>query len=245
MASSKKSLSPRGRYIFGFLFAGFASIFLVVGGGMAWHQERRLRVAQRIPAVIETSVVESHRGSKGGTTYSPKIGFRYRVAGSDYHSEDVYPLSSSSGADEAEAVVQQFRPGQEVTAWYDPNKPSTAFLVFRCSFFPYIFMLFPMIHIAAGLSIALLGGVSATQRAQRLGLITGIWWAVGLLCAGHYAIAGGIFTTLPTVALSIYAGVGCGWIIVWRKMTAGAATTATPAQTKPTFNDEPNPFRQQ
>ena len=212
---------------------------------MAWHQERRLRVAQKIPAVIESSVVESHRGNKGGTTYSPKVCFRYRVAGSDYHGDDVYPLNSSSGADEAEAVVQQFRPGQEVTAWYDPSTPSTAFLVRRCSFFPYIFMLFPMIHIAAGLSIALLVATPSAQRARRVGLITGIWWAVGLLCAGHYSIAGGIFTTLPTVALSIYAGVGCGWIIMWRKMTAGAATTATPAQSTTTFTDEPNPFRQQ
>ena len=210
---------------------------------MAWHQERRRRVAQKIPAVIETSVVESHQGNKGGTTYSPKIGFRYRVAGSDFHSDDVYPLNSSSGSDEAEAVVQKFQPGQEVTAWFDPNEPSSAFLVPRCSFFPYIFMLFPMIHIAAGLSIALLGGVSATQRAQRLGLIAGIWWAVGIICAGHYSIAGGIFSTLPTVALSIYAGLGSIWIFIWRKMSAGIATTATPAQTTSTFTDEPNPFR--
>jgi len=244
MATSKKQLSPRGRWIFGLLFAGFASIFLAVGSGMAWHQERRLRVAQKIPAVIESSTVESHRGSKGSTSYQPKIDFRYLVAGNEYHADAVYPLSgeSSSDAAAAQAVVQQFQPGQEVTAWYDPYDPSSAFLIHRCSFFPYIFLLFPMIHIAAGLSIALLAGVTPTQRAKRLGLITGLWWAVGLACASHYALAGGIFSTLPTVSLGIYAAVGCGWLIVWRKMTARIATTAIPASS--TFKDEPNPFRQ-
>lgn len=245
MSSHKKKLSPSMRWIFGSLFAGFASIFLVVGGGMAWHQERRLRKAQAIPAVIETSVLESKRGSKGSTTYQPKIGFRYRVAGSDYHSDGVYPLNSNSGAGEAEAVVQQFRPGQEVTAWYDASEPSSAFLVPRCSFFPYIFILFPMIHIAAGLSLALLMGISPASQARRLGLITSLWWAIGLLSAGHYAVAGGVFTTLPTAALSIYAGIGCGWIFIWRKKTAGVAINATPALPTTPFADEPNPFRQQ
>ena len=245
MVSPKKTLSPRGRWIFGFLFAGFSSIFLVFGGGMAWHQEQRLKSAQKIPAVIDTSVVESRSGGKGGTTYSPKITFHYRVAGTDYHSEDVYPITSSSGADEAEAIVQQFRPGHEVTAWYDSSNPGSAFLVHQCSFFPYIFMLFPMVHITAGLSIALLAGTLPLQRAQRLGLITTIWWAVGIICAGHYAFAGGIFATLPTVAFSIYAGLGCIWIFIWRKMSAGIATTATPAQNTTSVTDEPNPFRQQ
>ena len=248
MASSKKQLSPRGRWIFGLLFVGFASIFLAVGSGMAWTQERRLRVAQKIPAVIETSTVESHRGSKGSTSYQPKVGFHYRVSGTDYHADSVYPLSgeSSSDAAAAQAVVQQFQPGQEVTAWYDPYQPSSAFLIYHCSFFPYISLLIPMIHIAVGLSIAMLLGVTPTQRAKRLGLITGIWWAVGILSASHYALAGGIFSTLPTVVLGIYAGVGCGWLLVWRKlawrkMTAGIATTATPASS--TSTDEPNPIR--
>ena len=225
---------------FGFVFAGFASLFLLIGTGMAGHQAYRLLTARETPAVIEFAQVESHRGSKGGTTYKPVIGFSYVIGDRTLHSSDVYPLtSSSSNRSDAEQTVSSYHPGQQVRAWVNPTRPESAFLIKSVSFFPCVFMLFPMIHIAIGLGLALLPGQPPERRASRLGWLTNLWCGVGILAFGPYFLLGGTWSILVVICLLLYGAGAGGWIYARRK----AFAQITPEASRGLPDEPPNPFR--
>lgn len=240
-----RKMTPRSRKWFGILFSGFAGIFLAVGSGMAWHQGHRIAVSQPVPATIETTRIDSARGSKGGTSYTPVVEFRYRVDGQDYRGDDPLPMTvSSSSYESAQAVTTRFSPGQEVTAWYAPANPGSAFLLKEPSFFPYIFMLFPMIHAAAGLAMVLFAEAPVHRRPARMAILAAVWCGVGLVAGGHYAAIGGAWTRLPLIAMGVYGALGAGLIIAWRVMASKVARSAVPEEPASGFVDEPNPFRQ-
>lgn len=241
-----RKMSPRGRHWFGILFSGFAGIFLVVGAGLAWRQGHRLAASLPAPATIESTRIDSQRGSKGGTTYKPVVEFLYRVDGRDLHGDEPLPMTVfTSSHSSVQAVVDRFRPGQEVTAWYDPADPGSAFLLKEASFFPYLFILFPMIHVAVGLAMVLFGDAQPASRPTRMAILAAIWCGVGLAAGGHYGAIGGAWTLLPVIAVAIYGALGAGLVIAWRVMAAKVAGRPDGRAPERGFVDEPNPFSQQ
>lgn len=240
-----RTTTPRGRKWFGLLFSGFAGIFLAVGAGMAWHQGHRLAVSRPIHATIDATRIDSHRGSKGGTTYKPVVEFRYRVDGREFHGSDPLPMSvSGSSYANAAEVTERFRPGQEATAWYDPADPASAFLLKQPSFFPYLFILFPMIHAAIGLAMVLFSDAPPAGRPAGMAILAAIWCGVGLAAGGHFSAIGGAWTLLPSIVSAIYGTVGAGLILAWRLMVSKAARRPDALEPARGFVDEPNPFRQ-
>ncbi|MFT5239623.1 MAG: hypothetical protein ACI9OU_002755 [Candidatus Promineifilaceae bacterium] len=222
--------------LFVIIFSLFALVFSGVGVGMAWHQHSKIENAVTVQAEVTAKRVERResRDSDGHTsvTYAPIVDFTYEYEGLRYSGKDVYPMSMSAGKRWAHAAIAPFSVGQEVQAFTLPNKPHKAFLVRHYSFFPYIFILFPMIFLAVGLGIGLGSGASVkrpplpvtrdggwfeiwpkrslAKRLRAYALLSAIWYGVGAIACGHYfVVAQGDTERSAYIATMIYAALGC------------------------------------
>ncbi len=114
----------------------FFGIFLLVGLGVVWYLSVRpillvldARGWRETPCEILSSEVGSHRGSKGGTTYSIDIRYRYEWLGATRESEDYdFFGGSSSGYDGKAEVVARYPAGSARTCFVDPRDPGQAVL---------------------------------------------------------------------------------------------------------------------
>lgn len=76
------------------------------------------------PATVIWSRVESHSGSKGGSTYSVDLFYRYKFQGREYHSNSYNLMSgSSSGRDSKQAIIDSHPPNSTLTCYVNPQKP--------------------------------------------------------------------------------------------------------------------------
>ena len=124
------------------LFVAFGLIFVAFGGWMTYVQYSRLLTYRPVPAVVLFSTVISHRGSKGGTSYSPSVTYRYTVADREHVSTHATILDESRTGSWAQRIASRFHPGDTVQAWFDPAHPDRSYLVHEPSAFPLIFSSF-------------------------------------------------------------------------------------------------------
>ena len=201
-----------------------------VGGSIAWNQHRKIATYRPVEAVVLSKTVESHRGNKS-TTYTPIVEYRYTVDGQSYTARRVLPVNLSSGYGWATSVIAPFSVGQTTRAYHDPNNPAEAFLLRQYSFFPYIFILFPMVFVALLMGAVIGGGASlrappepivqpdgwfelqptslVAQRQRAVRSLAAAWFAVGAVAAGHYFVAAAPkYGTEAVVATSIYVVLG-------------------------------------
>ncbi len=128
---SRKDRS-KGRFALGcffsfFLLFGLAMstfLFLVplfhIVGARNWRE---------VPCTILASKVETHRGSKGGATYSVEVTYEYVVddecrVGTRYQ----FMGGSSSGYDGKKAIVDRLPPGTRTVCYVDRRDPAEAVL---------------------------------------------------------------------------------------------------------------------
>ena len=222
--------------LFVIVFSLFALIFSGVGVGMAWHQHSKIENAVAVQAEVTGKRVERResRDSDGHTsvTYAPIVDFTYKYEGLKYSGNDVYPMSVSAGKRWAHATIAPFSVGQQVQAFTLPNKPHKAFLVRHYTFFPYIFILFPMIFLGIGLGIGMSSGASVkrppipvtrdggwfevwpkrslAKRLRAYATLSAIWYGVGTVACGHYfVVAWGDTERSAYIGSMIYAALGC------------------------------------
>lgn len=116
------------------IFAGF------VGGlGYIWmQQDEQIENFESIETtVLASDVVKRTGGSdEGGPTYRPDITYEYSVNGQTYENSNVFPGpggeakgGSQDGEEWAEDIVSDHPKGKQVTAYYNPENPSEAFLL--------------------------------------------------------------------------------------------------------------------
>lgn len=228
-----KQMSPRGAMFFGIGFAGFACLFMMIGAGMAWSQAAKLGGWLPVTATVAGGEVTVNRDSDGDT-YTPVVHFTYRVGGVEHTAHTPQPLEISGDHGSAQRVVARFTPGQQVTAWYNPAAPGEAYLIREADLFPYLFILFPMLHFSAGLAVWWFAGarnLTGRSKARRLGGIAAIWSAVGILAGSHYASIGGAFDVLAIGAFGAYAAIALGLFLGWSAL-ARKALAAPPVQGK-------------
>lgn len=242
-----------GKWIFGGLFIGVAAIFIGIGAYLAVSQDAVIRNARSTSAVIESSDVKVTSYRKDGRTRtrrSAEIKYRYRVDGQWKQGEHTHPGMTTSGS--ADDLVARFPAGKEVTAWYDKRDPAHAFLVKEHDFGPYLFVLFPMLHLSIGVLVAgALEGKLPQAPPQRGGryelvpetplgrklryayLMTALWWGVGLVACGHYyVVAERPVPTFAQVASGIYFAVGLLPLgFAWHYWRLSARLTAEPSVT--------------
>jgi uncharacterized protein DUF3592 len=111
-------------------------MFLLMGGGISYvfliGPILHIMVARNwieTPCVVLSSQVGSHRGSKGGTTYSVDIRYAYGFEGHPYVSARYqFFQGSTSGYERKREIVGSYRPGQQAVCFVDPNDPRSAVL---------------------------------------------------------------------------------------------------------------------
>jgi len=212
--------------VFGLFFTCFPLLFLAVGGWLAHGQHTKLTSYEPVEAVVLSREITSSTDSDGGTTYKPIIRYRYTVDGRAYESDQVMPIAlSTSSRSWAQSYLDRYPVQEKTTAYVDPGDLAEAFLVREASFFPYVFMLFPMLFVVIGLSLMLVGGQArpsrkleqaepgwyrlppgrSTRHKTRVAMIiTAVWCGMGLVVLFHWIMVGGGFSTFPVVALGIY-----------------------------------------
>jgi hypothetical protein len=141
------------RIIVFIIFGGFGLVMLYVGVTQLVTQRRLLANAERVDAVIVHSDVFSSTSSDNDsrplrststTTHRPDGKFRYRVKGTDYESDLMYPniivQTYASRESAAEALVP-FPLNAAVRAYVDPSLPDKAYLIASAGSGPMVFII--------------------------------------------------------------------------------------------------------
>lgn len=155
MARSKSSASRSKRFPAwaAVLFFGVFALFGVAGTWFMLIQPLSLLWQARSwdakDCEVLSSQVQSH-SSDDGYTYSIDIEYRYEVDGRTYTSDRYHFMGGSSSGYEGKAeVVERHPPGAVVTCYVDPDDPTQAVLN-RSFSWVYLFGLFPLLFLAAG-----------------------------------------------------------------------------------------------
>ncbi len=114
--------------VFGLFWSSITLVFDVMIARTA-YQRLQARSYATVPGRITRSEVIRSRGSKGSTSYKPKIFYTYEVNGQKL-TGDVYHFGEMSNSDSrwANATVAAFPAGKEITVYYDQTDPTRAVL---------------------------------------------------------------------------------------------------------------------
>lgn len=221
--------------LFAALFMLIPAVFVAIGAGMAWRQHRKITTYQPAPATVLATRVDRHvsHNSRGGSSvsYKPVVRYRYEAGGQTHESEEILPVSQSSSQSWARSIVSRYKAGQRTTAYHDPADPSSAFLLRQYTFFPYVFILFPMIFFVVAIGVAgalrlsdepappapqadgwfaVRPQLRVADKRRRARFVAAVWWSVGVAACGHYfSVAAWPWEMLAVVATAIYAALGC------------------------------------
>ena len=133
----------------------FGAVFAGVGGFLYLETGEAVDTYEPTNATVVSSHVEETTADAEDTpTYRPAITYEYTVEGETYRSSNVLPgpgLTSRSDRGWAQGVVADHPEGATVTAYYDPENPSNAFLVKNQQ------RLFPLAFAGVGVVVVLFG----------------------------------------------------------------------------------------
>jgi hypothetical protein len=168
MNQKRRAMGPGARLAV-LAFSGLFALVFGLGGFFAGLQPlyRTLKAAwevqgwQPVPAEVLASELQTSRGSKS-TTYRVNARYRYTFAGTTYEGSRV-GLDDSGGSDNVgdwhpqwQARLQAARSGgRPITAWVDPQQPSSALLDRSIRWVMLVFHLpFALVFTAVGLGAA-------------------------------------------------------------------------------------------
>ena len=195
--------TPARQRASGWLFIVAALFFIGFGVTMTVEQAYALKFYRPTDATIVGGVVASKRGTRGGTTYRANIHYTYYAGGRLRHSNQVTAIDTDPGEDWAERTVANFPPGKATVAYVSTKDPDKVYLVKESFFVPYLFVLFPVGHLIAGLMTALDGSRYSVER-----LCLAVWMGVGLLAGVHYLWIATQFEWLAVITFAAYGFVG-------------------------------------
>lgn len=101
--------------------------WMIIGGGsQVWEG-----LASRTWPSVTGEMISSTAVAAGGRSpgkYSLEVAYRYRVDGVAHESRRVRAVGHSSKKEAIEAEVNRLTPGSVVTVYYNPQRPSQAYL---------------------------------------------------------------------------------------------------------------------
>ena len=114
----------------------FGLVFVLIGAGIMYVMLIRPMLKQfaaarwpEVPCEILSSRIASHRGSKGGSTYSVDIRYRYEFRGRTHTgSQYNFDTGTSSSRDWKQAAVDAHPPGKRTVCHVNPDDPFEAVL---------------------------------------------------------------------------------------------------------------------
>ncbi|MBQ9759349.1 MAG: DUF3592 domain-containing protein [Opitutales bacterium] len=110
--------------IFGLVFFCAGVTVSTIGVKKYLDEETAAKTWISAPCKIVSATLERESGSKGGTTYSPKIVYEFSVGEKTYRGNDIFISlnSSSSNYDKEKRRLERYR--KEKTCWFNPENPS-------------------------------------------------------------------------------------------------------------------------
>ena len=141
------------RIIVVIIFGGFGLVMLYVGVTQLVTQRRLLANAERVDAVIVHSAVFSSTSrdhdpspsrNTSTTTHRPDVRFRYRVQGTEYESDLMYPniiVQTYASRESAADALAPFPVNATVRAYVDPSLPDKAYLIATAGSGPMVFII--------------------------------------------------------------------------------------------------------
>jgi hypothetical protein len=155
----------------------FGAIFMCVGGGLLYVMLVRPMMKEaaaaswpQVPCEITSSRVASHRGSKGGSTYSVEIRYRYDFKGRSYNGTRYnFDTGNSSSRGWRDAAVAKHPAGTKTLCYVNPEDPIEAVLSVQSSPDRW-FGLIPGVFLVVGLFIFLKAPAMTNRNASRTGL---------------------------------------------------------------------------
>jgi len=217
------------------LFTLLPLLFIGIGTYQVYDQHCKITTFQPVRATVMDTRIEQRtsRDSDGRTqtTYKPVVKYRYEVNGRSYTAQSVTPIGLSAGRAWAQRIIDRYPKGTTTTAYYNPENPGEAFLLRQYSFFPYVFVLFPMLFLAAAALMSVQSRTSLRRPARprlrtagwfeikpllpiatrfRTALIVAVvWHGVGVLAWGHYfTVAGRPYELFAIIATAVYEALG-------------------------------------
>jgi len=107
----------------------------VVGGGFgflpAFEHNVAVQESQPVDATIVSTDLDVREDDDGDKEYNPIVVYRYEIDGETYEQDNTYPgrfTRWTGSRSSATAVVDQYRPGDEVTVHHNPSNPGQAYL---------------------------------------------------------------------------------------------------------------------
>ena len=231
---SERHRAGKGSVI-GLRLVGF--IFIALGGGLLhvifFRPMLKEIAAAKWPAVpceITSSSLGQHSGSKGGSTYSVDVRYRYKVAGKELIGTSYnFDTGTSSSRGWREAAVRSLPPGTRTICHVNPEDPLEAVLSIKPSPDRW-FGLIPGIFLIVGLILFFIAPAAGRKKAVIVNANDGL----PLLPRGVGAIPLGATSgevqlkqaTPPGCAFAVLAAValfwnGCVWMMVLTMKDAG------------------------
>lgn len=126
----------------------------VVGYGLYDYTQQSDAVANAVE--VEATITDTDIrtvSTSNGIGYRPTVRFDYEFQGESYTSEGIYPASISLNYDsrsQARSIIDDYQVDQTVTAYVDPESPSTAFLRDETSNSPLVVVAIGVVFFLAG-----------------------------------------------------------------------------------------------
>jgi hypothetical protein len=114
---------------------GLLLIFGLVGAGLSywgWTILQDARASATWPTaagVVTSSEVDHSTDAEGGDSYSPEVDYQYQVDGQTITNNQIkFGENSYSSRRKAEEIAANYPLGQQVTVYYEPERPTNAVL---------------------------------------------------------------------------------------------------------------------
>lgn len=139
---------------FGFVFLCAGVTLSTIGVNKYLEEEQAAGTWISAPCKIVSAKLESRRGSKGGTTYSPEIVYEFSVAEKTYRGNDIFIAlnTSSSDYDREKCRLEKYKKTE--ICWFNPENPKENALMKPTGGFS----LRKMVVIIFGVPFVLIGG---------------------------------------------------------------------------------------
>lgn len=213
-------------WIFALFFCGMAGLFMAIGGGLALSNGAALRrLVQGEAVVVRQQPVVTGPETAPAEVEQAEVMLRFRAGGQEHLVPAPVDVDEVRWDRQGVDTHPALRDGATVIIWYDPDEPEAVRLDRTVDPFPYVFILFPMIHFTVGLAVGLFagGGLTPVARARRMALLPLVWNGVGGACLWHFLSLGGSVDVAIGAVIAGYGAVGLILLSVWRLMVRKAA----------------------
>lgn len=153
-------------------------LFFVLGCVIPVMQAINSRGWRETPCTITSSELEISSDSDG-TSYAPKIKYRYSLDGGEFNGDRYSFFKLSAGRKWAQSIVDRYPVGTTVKCFYDPQQPSQAVLDRSMGIYPIVVGGFTMLFVIVGLGVIFFGfrtpQTSATSSASSGSALSVSW----------------------------------------------------------------------